>query len=442
MNKQLADIVTYIIRFLLKDENVHLIGKIGYTSDENEYHKYDVIIKPSGFFDADRYGTAKTLPTLPLQEYNDIPVLFGGTNVERKNGQTITNADFIASAYFLLSRYEEMIRPHVRDQHGRFPGTESLPYRAGFLHRPVVDEYGEILQQLLGINEEKWHKNHSAIKKIYLTHDVDKLAHYRRMRGVIGALLRFPKHPIKSVNALKTFGGSIKSDPWFTFPWIFQKNERLIKKSVKTNVEQIAFIKSGGGKCSEDYPVERVNSKDFGQLLKLCKQKQVHIGLHPSYQAGINSRLIKTEKDKLQQLVDEKIVLVRHHYLTSREPEDFNYLINNGFTDDFTMGYADVSGFRLGTCRAVKWINPISCQLTELTLHPLTVMDNTLHEGKYMNLTLDEAKKYCSELIRQVQKYNGELVLLWHNTSVEKNNKQYHRELYAWVIDYLEKIIE
>ena len=33
-------------------------------------------------------------------------------------------------------------------------------------------------------------------------------------------------------------------------------------------------------------------------------------------------------------------------------------MIRAGITDDFTMGYADIAGFRLGTCRSVRWINP------------------------------------------------------------------------------------
>lgn len=50
---------------------------------------------------------------------------------------------------FLISRYEEMVRRGLRDEHGRFPGKESLPYRAGFLHRPIVDEYRMLLHRWL-----------------------------------------------------------------------------------------------------------------------------------------------------------------------------------------------------------------------------------------------------------------------------------------------------
>ena len=111
-----------------------------------------------------------------------------------------------------------------------------------------------------------------------------------------------------------------------------------------------------------------------------------------------------------------------------------NYL---RITDDFTIGYADVAGFRLGTCHAVKWINPKTKELTSLTLHPLTMMDSSLSDKRYMNLNAHEAYEYSIRLINMVESWNGELVLLWHNTSVEDTPRSYHRKLYLDIINYL-----
>jgi hypothetical protein len=36
-----------------------------------------------------------------------------------------------------------------------------------------------------------------------------------------------------------------------------------------------------------------------------------------------------------------------------------------------------------------------------------------------------------------VESWNGELVLLWHNTSVEDTTQSYHRKLYQDIIKYL-----
>ena len=58
--------------------------------------------------------------------------------------------DIFASAFYMLSRYEEYL-PHVKDEYGRFMATESLSYKHGFLNQPVVDiwayKFKEALQK-------------------------------------------------------------------------------------------------------------------------------------------------------------------------------------------------------------------------------------------------------------------------------------------------------
>nr|WP_305257671.1 hypothetical protein [Parabacteroides goldsteinii] len=110
-----------------------------------------------------------------------------------------------------------------------------------------------------------------------------------------------------------------------------------------------------------------------------------------------------------------------------------------GITDDFTMGYADVAGFRLGTSYPVRWINPVTRRLSSILLHPLTIMDCTLEEKKYMGLNYEEALAYSLNLIEQVKNTGGELTLLWHNTSAQENTDSYLRKLYSHLLNELAK---
>ena len=138
----------YLIRFLVgEDAPSEIVESIGYTNDPNRFDKYNVVIIPSGFFDEHIYGTQASMPQLPLREVQGIPLLFGSPKEEWVGDTWVVHADIIASTYFLVSRYEEMMRRDVRDAHGRFPGRDSLPYRAGFLHRPIVDEYRLLLHR-------------------------------------------------------------------------------------------------------------------------------------------------------------------------------------------------------------------------------------------------------------------------------------------------------
>jgi hypothetical protein len=64
-------------------------------------------------------------------------------------------------------------------------------------------------------------------------------------------------------------------------------------------------------------------------------------------------------------------------------------------------------------------------------------MDVSLSDKRYMFLNAHEAFQYCERLTSVVESWNGELVVLWHNTSVNKSPQSYHRDLYEKLIDFL-----
>ena len=126
----------------------------------------------SGFF-GDGYGAGDALPSIPLNTIENVPLLFGEPSIQQQGNTLVIHADIIASAYFLLTRYEEWVRPDVRDEHGRFPGRQSLLWRAGILHRPIVDEYRELLKKWLRDVGAEVTSLPASINTVYLTHDVD-----------------------------------------------------------------------------------------------------------------------------------------------------------------------------------------------------------------------------------------------------------------------------
>jgi len=108
------------------------------------------------------------------------------------------------------------------------------------------------------------------------------------------------------------------------------------------------------------------------------------------------------------------------------------------------MGYADVAGFRLGTSHPVFWINPEDKRISGLILHPLTAMDCTLSDPKYMGMSYEEAQVYCLQLCEQVRQANGEVVLLWHNDRVAEAPylspaDNWQRKLFKSLIEELQK---
>lgn len=435
------EIIQYIIQFLLGDHVPKEISKkVGYTSDEKEYSKYKLVIKPSDFFDDGVYGTEAGIPTLPLKQCEGVPILFGEGKTETVKKTQVVHADIVAGTYFLISRYEEMVKRTIRDAHKRFPGTESLPYKAGFIDRPIIEEWGELLRSKLRETGVKVSEPPQEIRKVYLTHDVDQIAHFRNIRGMLGGMLRGLRHPSEAKHSYKSFFGGLIFDPWYTFPYLFKLDNELKNALGSEKCEIITFFRSFSGKRKEDKPIANLTHPDYQQLINYVKRKKVTFGLHISYEAGCNPELITDEKKRLEQAIKSTVNYNRNHFLNNREPEDFEYLIKNDITDDFSMGYADIAGFRLGTCRAVRWINPAKKELTNLHLHHLTVMDVTLSEKRYMYMNAHDAFQYCESLLQTVKKFNGEISLLWHNNSVEKSVKTYHRKLYKNLLNHINQL--
>ena len=106
--------INYIIRFLLGVDRAGAYSSlVGYTSNVRHFHKYKVVIIPSGFFSSSVYGTQASMPQLPLKEIEGVPLLFGSPKEESFDETRIIHADIIASSYFLLSRYEEIQKRNI-----------------------------------------------------------------------------------------------------------------------------------------------------------------------------------------------------------------------------------------------------------------------------------------------------------------------------------------
>ena len=378
----MKDIIDYIITWLCYGDE-EAAQRVAYTADEKALETHDVIIVPNGLL-----GKEIVIPELkkPVVES---PV----------KGKYIIRTDIVYSTFFFTSRAEELINTQ-RDEHGRFAARYSILSQKSRLQIPRLDEYARSLLKLLELPLPE-----SGYGHIYLTHDVDAISQYRHLRGAIGGLLRGEKEQV--MQSLK----STHNDPLYTFPWLVDTDAKVHGADV------IYFIKRTKGK-GYDYPQYCLWGRDYKRLKKLLRYSNAYLGVHGSYYGSIPA--IEYSK------------MFRAHYLRS-DIDHMQRLADAGYLDDFTMGFADQAGFRLQTSRAIRWINPKTMQLTPLTLHPLLIMDNTLSQENYMNLTEDEAYFLCERLIEKVKMHHGDLCLLWHNSNI--NDSTYHRSLYEKVIN-------
>ena len=191
------DFIKYIIKFLLGEENLHLFNQVGY----GEHSSVAILIVPSSFFEKNIYLTQNSQPKLPLDEIEGVPILFGEGKVVRKKGADSSIWGSDCQYLFLISRYEECLNHQDRDLYGRFIGKKSLPNRAVFLMRPIVDEYGSLLRgwfRELGFSIIESPK---SFRHIYLTHDVDEIWQrdnlYRALRTAVKRTINHEKIYLK-----------------------------------------------------------------------------------------------------------------------------------------------------------------------------------------------------------------------------------------------------
>ncbi len=424
----------YLLSFLLKDED--LCRHVFYGSYDSAPTDARIVIVSSPFFDSGIYGTNLSFPQtpFPLLPETDIPFLFGEPRIEHtEDDRIILYADLVASACFLLSRYEEVIKPDCRDQYGRFRAKDSVIFQQGYGMRPLVDEWGLYLRNLLrqcgvAVSQEK-----HGFSKIYLTHDVDRPFFLPSCKAMIVQIGRnFLGRGVQIKNPIKAYLTG-RGDPFFTFPWIAEQDNSLRHKLGADIVEVIYFLISA--KSTREWKYFPVKNRKYKKLLSFLKETGARFGLHVSHEGGMNPENIPNEIKRLPSCADRQNLLSRHHYLRWTEPEHIVRMQDAGIKHDFTLGYADSAGFRVGTCRPYKFINPRTMELTDVMIHPMEVMECSLAEKQYMGLSEEEAVEVCRNLIKHVHYFNGEFVVLFHNSSFVPES--YHESLYIKLLEML-----
>ncbi len=430
MDTRLYPIVNYILFVLLRGEQY--VKEVAYSLETNGSAR--VVILPSHFFDKGIYLTDKGIPKLPLENWHGTPLLFGTPQEEMANGKLVIHADIIASSFFLMSRYEELVNPQNKDAHGRYTGNGSYPGKLGFLERPIIDEYGRHLRDCLrglGIAVQE----PSSLGKVYLTHDVDipwkKWTFYSALRGCLGYSKRNRQ---LTIWPMLNYFGYYKKNPFDTFDWILEQDGR-VKDRLGKRCEDIYFII--GAEESDDYTESYLYDEKAKVLLGKLREKASYIGLHVGYNTGKkhDPEKINKEKDAVEEFLGQPIFYNRNHYLLSTEPSALRDLIAVGITDDFTMGYADRVGFRLGTAQCVRWIDPEEFIVTNLRLHPLIAMDGSLAEKQYMALDLDECITYINKLYKTCKSVKGDFCILFHNNSIALGEYAWLKEAYQYMVD-------
>ncbi len=401
---------------------------------------------------ADEWLTPRSLPDLPLRVAasginGPLPILFGRSNGRSGNrdaspgspatpaeGQVDVPVDIFGSAFFLLTRYEELVIQD-RDLHGRFPAASSILAKAGVLARPLLDEYVAGLADAL---REAWPALSLAPGRMQLQpgHDVDQpWAVYKQpasavARAIVGDLVR-RREPRTAIGRVRAIGpaarGSVDGDPYDTFDFLMDVSEQ---SGLTSTFHFVA--RAGTGPFDVCYDLE---DPPIRALLSRIARRGHAIGLHGDYESFRSGEALAHQLTRLRDTcrtlgIEQPTWGSRQHYLRFENPATWRALDAAGLDWDATVGFADRIGFRSGTSREHAVFDVLARRELRIRSRPLVAMDTTLSE--YMGVGSGLEAGAVSPLVDAARPHGGRPVILWHNNALTGAvQRKHYRKLIA-----------
>lgn len=405
---------------------------------------------PSVFFERarDRGLDPATLPQPPLPQWDTrdlvnpscladpiVPVIFGDTEFSATNENIRLPIDVFGSSFVLLSRYEELL-PAEHDAHGRYPSTASLAFRGGFLHRPIVDEYTEVLWSAVRL---LWPQVQRSTRdyRLFFSSDVDTPFDYS-VRSPASAARRMVGDIVKRRSLAKAFDTAayawrrqrigLQADRKWCFDWMMSLCE-------KANVRAAFYFLT-----DSRHPLDGIDywhDPDIDRLLRNIHDRGHEIGLHTTYTTFDDPEQTRNEFDRLRDSCDRLGIQQarwggRQHYLRWRAPQTWRNWDDAGLDYDSTLSFADRPGFRCGTCRPYSVFDAVERVPLDLIERPLVVMEASVLSPHYLGQDPDTGLATIQDLIRTTRRFGGEFGLLWHNIRLQEETD---RRIFSAVLE-------
>lgn len=360
-----------------------------------------------------------------------------GQLVGRTGNDIEMHYDLLGLAFWMLTRQEELGRTDL-DKHGRFPATASHAYRHGYLERPVVDEWMDLLGQVMARQwpgvDLKAHRFAAVV-----SHDVDNPSRYAfgglrplaRILAIDLLVRRDPRAAARGV-ALRRRSRRVlqPDDPANTFDWIMRQSE-------ERGLASAFYFICGRTAPALDAQYEPEDPR-IRALMRDIHARGHEIGLHPSYHTYRDPAALAGEYARLRRVCSEEGVRQPHwggrmHFLRWDAAVTPRAWSDAGLDYDSTLSYADSPGFRCGSCFEYPAFDPVRNEPLPLRIRPLVAMEATIIASRYLGLgDGEEAFHKFVALKNACRAVGGQFTLLWHNSHLESAR---HRALYCQVLD-------
>jgi hypothetical protein len=346
----------------------------------------------------------------------------------------ICECDLLASAFFWLTRYEETLIQEC-DELGRIPEDRLLCIRENCYSRPLVDEYTEVLHQLLNRFGYRIHTKREAFR-VLITHDVDsgipvkgKPEHFENgLRSFYREVVR--EHRVRAglTDCLQQFAIGMG---WRSYVDSFHG---IVQTDKRYGYTSHFFIMANGTHSKDaQYDIYSEYSRNIIRAIESCGGQ---LGLH----LGINSHKCPNQFEKewsnIREVFPDTLSASRSHFLVLRIPDTWKKLAEVGCRVDTTLGFSKYMGFRAGTSRPFRPFDMVNQRVISVWEYPLILMDKNL----FALSVHSDAKRMeqAFQVIDKVAAHGGCLVINWHNVYYFSD----YKSMYTAILDYVAKRAE
>ncbi len=343
----------------------------------------------------------------------------------------VFNFDLFARIFYLISRYEEYncspqfesSRAIKLDAYQRFPSSKSTASKLNFLQQPLVNQYvidlsNKLKSQFPPLDIKR------QIYRFQPTFDIDMAWLYKNkgfIRNAGGFIKDILKGQLKTIKKRADILRGIADDPYFNFDYI-----RKLHQEYGLNPVVFWLL---GDLAKYDKSIAWMNP-EFQALIQSFAT-DFRVGIHPSFQSNGDICILKKEIGRLEHILNinqtSSLVKItkntegvsfpsRQHFLKLRFPETYHRLLAVGIHEDWTMGYADETGFRASIATSFPWFDLEKNEETSLIIHPFQAMDVTLNN--YLHLSPEAATERLRNLIKATKAVGGTFTTLWHNDNL------------------------
>lgn len=367
--------------------------------------------------------------------FDEVWQLFGDGVFELAPTRIRLPLDLSGSAFFMLSRYEEACDGAARDRHGRFPAAAAAAVRAGWLQRPCVDEWVELLASALRRFWPDWLPPAPA-PEVWVSCDVDlpyspSVHSARRALRQVAAHLVRERQPMVAaaaiVNPLLTRLGWTLLDPYDTFDWMMAVNEAVGQRLT------FFFICTEGQSEFEGF--YRIDEPRIAGLVRRICDRGHEVGLHASYASIDDPGLLAGELLRLRTVAGHvgaaEAFGARQHYLRWQAARTPAQLDAARIAYDASLGHAEVPGFRCGTCHAFPLFDLERGRALDIEERPLVLMEASVMSSSHQGLGHGEAARAAMLTLKDTcRRFGGCFSLLWHNSMLTRGaERRLYREL-------------